>query len=415
MVKRIHSGGDSEEEKPSKTLLLESTGSMDNVADKKENKNVRSFYGSKPRDLRWASSSVKINHFAESPNKNIHEDEKLPKKTATPKKQHQQQQQRNSKKPKTPQQQSKKVISEDKTGDKNQGEDDDEKTFPPAPAVKRYYKRDVFWTSNVYGKKRKREKKQSEDANYQKSWPKVESKYTNNQESTPKVGTLKDTNIPASSPKVKTKDGATIPTASPKAENHKKLMNPPQNVSIETQTSFSSSQDSSSIGTKSPVMSATSSPFVGGECVSETTTSQQLSQDENILITEEDGNEEEEHYEMFSLDTSESCANDRKSDSSCNVSPVKKTPKKRSQEKKTLLNYFSKLQQSDNMKLMKCTVPADKMKSPSPHSLSAKKRSQRQMQFSKTGLSPKVEVGFVIYIFIIPIYLFKILNRLRKL
>ena len=356
MVKRMRSGTDSDEEKPSKTLLLESTESMENVTDKSENKNVRSFYGSsKPPNLRWASPSFKTKNI-KSPNKNIDEDGKLSTKKVTPIKK--QQQKQNLKKKATPQQAN--DISELSTDANNKDEETEEKAFPAAPVVKRYYKRDIFWTSDVYGKKRKQEKtKQS-----------------------------KDTNIPSSS-KVEIKD-TNIPTVSPKVHSHRELIQPAQNVSIETQTSFSSSQDSSSIGTKSPVMSANSSPFVEG-CLSETTASQQqLSQDENVLNTEDD-----EHYEMFNLGTSESYRNDSKSDSSCSVSPVKKTPKKPAQEKKTLLNYFSKLQQSDQ-KLTK-SIAADKMKSPSPHSL--KKKSQKQMQFSKTGLSPKVEVGFVIPVF----------------
>ena len=155
---------------------------MENVTDKSENKNVRSFYGSKPPNLRWASPSFKTKNI-KSPNKNIDEDGKLSTKKVTPIKK--QQQKQNLKKKATPQQAN--DISELSTDANNKDEETEEKAFPAAPVVKRYYKRDIFWTSDVYGKKRKQEKtKQSKDTNIPSS-SKVE---------------IKDTNIPTVSPKL---------------------------------------------------------------------------------------------------------------------------------------------------------------------------------------------------------------------
>ena len=113
-------------------------------------------------------------------------------KKATPTKK--QQQKQNLKKQATPQQ-TKNDVSKLSTDANDKDEETEEKEFPAAPVVKRYYKRDVFWTSNVYGKKRKQEKtKQSKDI--PTSSPKIESKHTNIPSSS-KVE-IKDTNIPVS-------------------------------------------------------------------------------------------------------------------------------------------------------------------------------------------------------------------------
>ena len=324
MVKRMHS--DSEEENPSKALLLES---MDNV-DKNVHKNVKSFYGNKSSNIRWAFPKVKSNN-RKLRNNTDDEDIDTPNDSATLTKNPQQKQQTQT------------IIQKVKNPDVAESDDTNncnKEKFPSAPAVKRYYKHDIFWTSNIYGKKRKEEEKQSKDA-IQTS-PAVKSNYDDN--------------------------GWLIPS----------------NVSIETQTSFSSSQDSS-ISTKTPVMSATSSPFVEA-CISETSANQPSAEGEPVEETVL-GDTEDEQYEMFNLDSSASSLHQNyKSDSSCNVSPAKKTPKKH-QEKKTLLNYFSKLKTDQKLK---CD---DKSKNALG---SSKKKTQRQMQFSKTGLSPKVELGYSI-------------------
>ena len=363
MVKRPYSG--SEDENPSKKLYFETESMEDVNKDNNRVKNVRSFYSSKSSNTRSSSQS-----WPSCISQNGGKEESL--KRITPTKQQQQQHGQNSNNPTSD---TKAVaVKLDQTDNiSNEGG----KSPCPPPAVKRFYKHDIFWTSNIYGKK-----KRTAQTKPTGPFSKLDgSSNTNNEESV-------------------------------------------KSVSIETQTSFSSSQDSS-IGTSSPAMSATSSPFVTAgssgfkspcgtspdiEMFSqispdiglslqtpdrEQVSSKTSSGDEKIeTIFEVDNGREEEFYEMFNCDSTTPCNKLNESDSSFSVSPSKRTPKKN--QKKTLFNYFSKVSQND--KKSGCSKNNNENQGRFTERL--QKRNSRQMQFSKTGLSPQVEIGYfdVVYI-----------------
>ncbi|XP_066929923.1 N-acetyltransferase ESCO1-like isoform X2 [Clytia hemisphaerica] len=452
MVKRMYgdSAGEENDEKPSKTLVLDSTAESCN-SDTKIKCSVRSFYGNRPS--RWTaavtykpkqSTEEKCSLVADSTSndeksKELSEDS------------------RNGSKEKN----SKNICKDSETSISTNSHDfmsstgnnvkfngnspkKDESTNRESPfnspckdpPVRRYYKRDMFWTSNIYGKKRKNESPSK---------------------------SLSSPTKTCSSP-TKTRLSPTKARSSPR-----KTWSSPRNLksktndnfkTIETQTYFSPSLDTDSANT-TPRMSARSSPFVDPSQVADLVNESTEMKDEdpinhhhrqpvtpstvNVLSTEkslkknsiektqvsktsssvthivsggvkspqthdsceviltpdskdkdmEKGEDpisdnganggEEEPYQMFSLDTSSQMDTSCLSESSSGHSPSKKTPKKH--REKTLLNYFSKVERTNDPGKQNSTKKTPKR----DNSADEKKTNKRQMQFSKTGLSPQIQ------------------------
>ena len=213
----------------------------------------------------------------------------------------------------------------------------DEKIQP----VRRFYKRDdVFWTTNVYGKKRKTESKQAPQE------------------------------IQRKERKISIED-------SPISQRIQ--------CSIETQTSFSSSQEGSQPSIcSSPLAIARSSPFFNQPESKDST----LNEFSEIELNADDASnsDDSEPYEMFNCDTSSSQLNSSiRSNEQTSSSPRKKTPTRK--KSPTLLNYFTKVNRSGGCKTSKLAAsPRDDVTDVSE---AKKKKNKKQLHFSKSGLSAK--------------------------
>lgn len=274
------------------------------------NCSVKSFYGNKSRSLRWTKPSSKIFAIDVDTNNDFKQD--------------------------------------DNEGDINEKVEEIKSPGEQKRPVRRFYKRDdVFWTSNVYGKKRK-----------------VETKH--------------DGNLKKKERKINVKDDT---SKSPVPERVELI-----SCSIETQTSFSSSQGSSS---SSPIALARSSPFIPcDQSIIETSMNESSRIEDPLNESSEIDtyvSDDSEPYEMFNCDTSSQF------DSSFNSedkTPQKGTPTHKNNPQKetpafkktpTLLNYFTKIGGVKN----------DKLTSPSYENDGKKKKDPKQLHFSKKGLASK--------------------------
>ena len=261
---------------------------------------------------------------------------------------------------------------------------------------------DIFWTSNIYGKKRRTDPttktptKTTNPARQEhavRCSPRLKCKniVSNGVDVSPRSnkfcqeGTLNSsgTKTSLSSPIDKISIDR-MDTPKGKANHHETT------CSVETQTSFSSnSQDSDRRTDSSPMCFVRSSPVVqqGRQQVDSPLTLLNHSDDQAEV---HESSDDSEPYEMFNCDSSSHLNSSLRSDSSCS-SPSKKTPKKL--KEKTLLSYFSKVDNqqtrlSGNSNNKQTTGDVQITKE---QQRKKKPASRTQMQFSKSGLSPKAE------------------------
>jgi len=260
------------------------------------------------------------------------------------------------------------------------------------------HENDIFWTSNIYGKKRRTEQTKTPTKTFQqhavRHSPRLKCKTIVSKECTSPISNNschKEIAPDLLGNKAHQYSPISTSVSPSKKINEWGQYKTTASCSVETQTSFSlSSQDSDCRTNSSPMCFVRSSPVVNQQQQrQQPLVESPLSLNQSVGQEElSESSDDSEPYEMFNLDSSSYLNSSLRSDSSC-PSPSKKTPKKR--QEKTLLSYFSKV---DNQQT-RLGGSNNKQKTSDVQITNEKRRKKKpaktQMQFSKSGLSPKAE------------------------